>query len=191
MGVLRDRSRLCVPWRRGTVLLTGSLVFLVTTCATGGRPFSARATGTLDATVYMTVGEYTWPDQDGVIALRHERRPSMAAAQQRDAVIAEASQELHRGGESVCDYYRAAGCGRQRDRFPDVRWTAPVRQPWRTDRGTHGAAARLARPPMGGDCSQVASATSTWPPGRVLFGGRAQIRRWDAGDLAAIYRNPM
>lgn len=197
-----------VPWQAAAaVLLTGSLVFLVTGVRNrvddrfpGARP----PLGTLDATVYMTVGEYTWPDQDSVIALRHEREAIQWLLRNVSGtpVIAEAPAGSYTvNGESVAyDYYRAGGLRvASLTGFPTF-----VGQHQYEQRPGEQVAERTAQAQRLFQTTDIAEARRLLAELRVgyVYIGRLErilfnpdaLHKFDvlvdAGDLAAIYRNP-
>ena len=106
-----------VPWGvAAAVMLVGSLVFLfvgVPDRVDDRFPGACPPMGTLDATAYMTVGEYTWPNEDHVIELRYERDAIrwLLDNVSGSPVMAEAPAGGYEvNGEPVAyDYYRAGG----------------------------------------------------------------------------------
>lgn len=106
-----------LPWRAATAaLLAVSFIFLavgVRTRVDDRFPGARPALGTLDATAYMTVGSYTWPNSGSVIKLNGERDAIRWLLDNVTGtpVIAEAPAGSYAvQGESVgYDYYRAGG----------------------------------------------------------------------------------
>lgn len=106
-----------IPWQMATtMLLAVGLVFLaagIRTRVNDRFPGARPAIGTLDGTAYMTVGRYTWPSADTIIALNPERDAIRWLLENVTGtpVIAEAPA----GGYDVAgqflgyDYYRAGG----------------------------------------------------------------------------------
>jgi YYY domain-containing protein len=197
-----------VPWgAAASVLLAGSFVFLVIGVRNrvddrfpGARP----PLGTLDATAYMTVGEYTWPDQDSVIALRHEREAIQWLLRNVSGtpVIAEAPAGSYTvDGESVAyDYYRAGGLRvasltgfptfvgqHQYEQRPGDQVAERTTQAQRLFQTTDIAEARRLLSELRVGYVYVGRLE------RILFSADA-LRKFDVlvdgSDLAVIYRNP-
>ncbi len=204
----RSPAWLRVPWgAAASVLLAGSLVFLVIGVRNrvddrfpGARP----PLGTLDATAYMSVGEYTWPDQDSVIALRHEREAIQWLLRNVSGtpVIAEAPAGSYTvDGESVAyDYYRAGGLRvasltgfptfvgqHQYEQRPGDQVAERTVQAQRLFQTTDIAEARRLLADLRVGYVYIGRLE------RILFSADA-LRKFDVlvdgGDLAAIYRNP-
>jgi YYY domain-containing protein len=106
-----------LPWQTALAALLGlSFIFL----AVGVRarvedrfPGPRPAIGTLDGSAYMTVGQYTWPNQEHVISLEHERAAIRWLLEnvKGSPVIAEAPAATYEvdGAVAAYDYYRAGG----------------------------------------------------------------------------------
>jgi uncharacterized membrane protein len=111
------RGRMRLAWRAGVmILLAGGLVFLGPGVAARVKdrfPGARPALGTLDASAYMTVGEYTWPHADSRIVLADERAALswLLTHVEGTPVIAEAPAGYYDlAGVGVgYDYYRAGG----------------------------------------------------------------------------------
>ncbi|OQA39740.1 MAG: hypothetical protein BWY52_03058 [Chloroflexi bacterium ADurb.Bin325] len=204
----RAPAWLRVPWQAAAgVLLAGSLVFL----AVGVRhrvddrfPGARPPLGTLDATAYMTVGEYTWPDSDSVIPLRYEREAIQWLLRNVSGtpVVAEAPAGSYTvGDESVSyDYYRAGGLRvasltgfptfvgqHQYEQRPGDQVAERTMQAMRLFQTTDIAEARRLLAELRVGYVYIGRLE------RILFSADA-LRKFDvlvdAGELAAIYRNP-
>jgi len=114
---LRAPAWLAVPWQVGAaILLAGGLVFLlagVRARVEDRFPGAQPPVGTLDGLAYMTVAEYTWPDNSSHIELTGEYQAlKWLLNNVRGAhVVAEAPAGSYTlDGEGVSyDYYRAGG----------------------------------------------------------------------------------
>jgi YYY domain-containing protein len=113
----RARSWIGLPWQTAMAgLLALGFIFL----AVGVRarvddrfPGARPAIGTLDGTAYMTVAQYTWPNEQHVIKLEHEREAIRWLLEnvKGSPVIAEAPAATYSvdGADAAYDYYRAGG----------------------------------------------------------------------------------